>query len=232
MEPQRNIGLGHSGSLRASQPSPKAGGRAVKLESALERDYCCLLEFDLQVSSYVEQPITLEVEALTDTGRAGRYTPDFFVQYAASAKRRPALIEVKYRSDLRKKWTQLKPKFRCAAAYAARQGWEFRLVTEVEIQTPYLKNVKFLSGYRPQALPVIRVEYARLLLECIAQLDETTPQEVLVVAFADSDRRTELLPVLWQLVATGQVGCNLLLPLTMSSAIWSIDADDTLELYK
>lgn len=215
MEPKRKIGRSHR-SLRAAHPSAK-NGRLVHLESALERDFCCLLEFELDIMSYVEQPVTIEYLL---AGRTHHYTPDFLVRY--TGKRPEVLTEIKYRSDLRTHWPELKPKFQAAKHYAAAQGWEFRIYTEAEIQTPYLNNIKFLLRFRASA-GTLRREYSQLLLEIMTQLDESTPAEILLVAFQDADRRAELLPVLWHLVSTGLIGSNLFQPLTMNSPIWSID---------
>lgn len=215
MKPTRQIGRSHR-SLRGSHPSAKTG-QLVQLESALERDFCCLLEFDLAVLDYVEQPLPIEYE---EAGRKRRYTPDFLVRYGPA---KPALlVEIKYRADLRANWARLKPKFRAAKHYAAVAGWEFRIYTEAEIQTPYLNNVKFLLRFRAPAT-TLRPELSELLLEIMVQLDESTPAEMLLVAFRDADRQAELLPVLWHLVSTGLIGCNLFQPLTMSSQLWSID---------
>jgi TnsA-like endonuclease N terminal len=119
-------------------------------ESRLEHDFMKLVEFDPCVSHYVEQPVRIE---FTDaTGSPRTYTPDILVSYHPNQdpaqNTKPLLVEIKYRKDLFKNWADLKPRFRAARRYAREQGWEFRIITEVEIRTPYLKNVLFLLGYR------------------------------------------------------------------------------------
>ena len=202
-------------SLRAIQPSEK-NGRAVHAESALERDVCCLLEFDPDVVKFVEQPVTI---AYVDQGKARRYTPDFLARYATG--KLPQLIEVKYAADLRAKQEEFAARFQAAREYAQAQGWEFSIWTETEIKTQYLKNAKFLLRFRFSTL-VVRPEYRQLLLDVVAQLGRATPAEVLLVAFESPERQAELLPVLWHLVSTHQLGCNLSEPLTMSSPLWSL----------
>lgn len=202
-------------SLRAIQPSEK-NGRAVHAESALERDVCCLLEFDPHVAEFVEQPVTIHY---TDQGKARRYTPDFLARYATG--KLPQLIEVKYAADLQAKQEEFAARFQAARQYAQEQGWEFSVWTEAEIKTPYLKNAKFLLRFRSSLL-VVRPEYRRLLLDIVAQLGRATPAEVLLVAFESPERQAELLPVLWHLVGTHQLGCNLSEPLAMSSLLWSL----------
>ena len=225
MQPVRKIGISHR-ALRAAVPSVKAGGRAIQAESALERDFCCLAEFDLQVSTYIEQPVRIEFEL---AGRRCHYTPDFLVRY--TDERPAALVEVKYRGDLRRDWERLKPRFRAAKHYAADHGWQFRIYSEQEIRGTYLNNVQFLLRFRPPRHEA-REEYVHLLLEVMAQLDESTPEEVLLVAFQDADRRAELLPTLWALIGTGRIGCNLLLPLTMRTPLWSINAHPLSRLHE
>ena len=215
MLPVRKIGRSHR-SLRAVHPSAKTG-QLVHLESALERDFCCLLEFEPDIVSYVEQPVTIGYHL---EGRTRRYTPDFLIFYAAE---KPAVLaEIKYRADLHKNWAQLKPKFRAAQHYAADNGWEFRLYTELEIQTPYLQNAKLLLRFKDPFLPVLP-EYRQLLMATVAHLDTTTPAEIVRVAFGDAEHRAKLLPVLWHLISRGLIGCDLFQPLTMQSKIWSTE---------
>ena len=212
MKPVRKIGMTYR-SLSAIQPSEK-NSRVVRAESALERDACCLLEFDPNVTEYVEQPLTIRYVEL---GKTRRYTPDFFVRYATT---KPAqLIEIKYAQDLRANQAQFASRFMAAKQHAEAEGWDFNIWTEAEIQTPYLKNAKFLLRFRSPTL-CVRSEYRHLLLELVAQLSRTTPAEVLTVAFESPQKQAELLPALWYMVSTAQLGCDLSEALTMHSSIW------------
>lgn len=91
----------------------------------------------------------------------------------------------------------------------------------MEIKTQYLKNAKFLLRFLASTL-VVQPEYRQLLLDMVSQLGRATPAEILLVAFESPDRQAELLPVLWHLVSTNQLGCNLSEPLTMSSPLWTV----------
>ena len=214
MKPVRKIGMTY-GSLSAIQPSEK-NGRAVRAESALERDACCLLEFDPSVIEYVEQPLTVKY---VEQGKTRRYTPDFFVRYATG--KRAQLIEIKYAEDLRANQALFAQRFLAAKKHAEVEGWDFNIWTEAEIQTPYLKNAKFLLRFRSPAI-FVRAEYRHLLLGLVAQLGRTTPAEVLTAAFESLEKQAELLPVLWYLVSIAQLGCDLSETLTMHSSIWSV----------
>jgi TnsA endonuclease N terminal/TnsA endonuclease C terminal len=193
--------------------------RMTAYESRLEHDFMKLVGFDPRVSSYVEQPVKIE---FTDaTGRLRTYTPDILVSYHPqqdAQDTRPLLVEIKYRRDLFKNWPDLKPKFRAARRYAREQGWEFKIITEVEIRTPYLKNVVFLLGYRN--LSVVDAETGQLL-EMLKRLGGADPDELLLAISEGRIKRAQLLPTLWHLVANNCIGVDLTQPLTMRSRLWT-----------
>lgn len=124
-------------------PSAKSR-RSVHWESQLERDFVYLLEFDLAVLEYREQPETI---SLSVEGVARRYTPDFLVRTAAGH----IVYEVKPRDkavhpDIAVVLAQ-------AAEHYAARGMGYQVVTETEIRRrPYLDNVRLLLRY--QAHPV------------------------------------------------------------------------------
>jgi len=57
----------------------KKNQRMSGFESSLERDSICLLEFDLNVDYYEEQPVTIDY--IDREGKEHTYTPDVFVSY-------------------------------------------------------------------------------------------------------------------------------------------------------
>jgi len=186
-------------------------------ESSLERDFLLLLDFDPDVEFYEEQPLTITYD---DRGRRRTYTPDVFVRYRIDpfqAKPTPPLLfEVKYRDDLRQHWREYRPKFRAAGRYARQHDWRFRLVTERHIRIPYLDNVKFLRSYPAM---VINASYRTWLLHTLLELGETTPARLLTAMSQDRWQQAEILPTLWQLIATRQIATDLRQPLTMQSRI-------------
>ncbi|WP_018936980.1 heteromeric transposase endonuclease subunit TnsA [Thioalkalivibrio sp. ALJ24] len=190
------------------------GGGAPAFESSLERDLLILLDFDREVESIEEQPLTLEY---TDPlGATRTYTPDFFVRYVDD--RRPLLCEVKYRKDLFRDWSLLKPRLKAARRYATEQGWEFRILTENEIRTPYLENARFLREYRD--LPVT-LDQRVAVMPLLNDMRETTPAELTQAIFRSPWNRAEILPVVWHLMALGRIEADLTRPLSMSSRIWA-----------
>ncbi|QRO33317.1 TnsA endonuclease N-terminal domain-containing protein [Chromobacterium violaceum] len=196
----------------------KANGPAM-FESTLERDFITLLEFDPGVETFEVQPLTLE---WTDTdGKIRRYTPDVLATFKRPhGQHSKVLYEVKYRDELRKCWQDLRPKLRAAVHYARAEGWRFKIVTEVEIRSQYLDNAKFL-------LPFVRQGPAEeahmdLLDEQLSRLHQATPAKLLAAVFQDEWNQARLLPSLWYLVGTGQIGTDLSKKLTMTSPIWSL----------
>lgn len=194
----------------------KAGG-AAQFESTLERDFLSLLEFSPEVKTIDPQPV--RVEWLDARGHKRIYTPDVFVEFIESDGKTPWLCEVKYRSELREKWAELRPKFKATFHFAKEQGWRFKIVTEREIRTPYLANVYFLIGFR-RSIPD-----AGLMLDILGHLNknnESTPRDLIEALRSDITARAQLTNVLWHLIATFQVGVDLHQPLNMKSRIWSL----------
>jgi hypothetical protein len=193
---------------------------AVAFESALERDLYLLLDFDPSVAHFEEQPVTITYQDPVGINRT--YTPDVLVHYIPMSRgqqdHRSVLYEIKYRDDLRPHWHEYRAKFKAARRYARSQGWVFRLITEREIRTPYLKNAKFLRHYRERRFDS---GDRHQMLTILAGRGETEPGTLLALLSPDRWERARLLPVLWHLIAIGEVGANLTVPLTMSSRIWS-----------
>jgi hypothetical protein len=215
MKPTRKIGRSRS-SLRAIQPSSKTE-QPVQLESALERDFCCLLEFDTNVANYVEQPVIIKYSL---QGHTRRYTPDFLIYYKDA---KPAVLaEIKYQADLYANQSEYKLKFDAAREYASAQGWEFCIYTEAEIRTIYLKNAKFLLHFRNLEI-VSHLEHVQKMLIMMDHLEKTTPKELLAQIFSNNNNHANSIKLLWCLVEKGFIGCNLLQPITMESTIWKID---------
>ncbi len=212
MQPVRKIGPGQN-SLRGKVQSKK-NGSSHDFESALERDYLQLIEYDLSVERYVEQPV--EIPYLID-GVLRHYTPDVLVFYGKNIP--PELVELKYRDKLRENWEEYKPKFKAAIAYAKSKDWNFKIITEREVRSAYLENVKFLLPYR-QTQQIDPAD-AALLLKTLESLDVTNPQELIVASAKDKWKQAELLYCLWHLVSTNIVGIDLSNRINMNTEIWA-----------
>lgn len=195
-------------------PSRK-NGRMVAFESALERDLATILEFDDAVLSFHEQPVELHYS------RAGRRcppgVPDFLVTYREHVGRRPLLVDVKYRKELFERWSELKPRLLAAKRRARAEGWDYRILTEVELRTPYLANARFLLPYQRCAPDPI---HSRQLLDALRTMEHTSAQALLEACCADEWNRAQLIPTLWSLIGRSQISTDLEAPLMMASNVW------------
>jgi hypothetical protein len=195
---------------------------ATKAESSLERDFYILMRYDLNVLKYEGQPV--RISFCDKEGVDRTYTPDALVEFRTDivpAKgMRPWLCEIKYEEDLRKNKAEYAPKFKAGRCYARGRGWEFKILTEKHIRTPYLDNVKFLTQYRN-----IDVDdnFESLILKTLYEFRETDPESLLTAIFRDKWNKAQLIPSLWHLVTLKRVGVDLSVPLTMSSRIWHVD---------
>lgn len=208
--PARRIRLSH----RSLTGRTATGGSSVTFESSLERDWSILLDFDPDVTGFLEQPFTLPYE---HEGRQHHYTPDFMAEFGSQTGQiKRVVYEVKYRDELRRDWQEYRPRFQAANGHCRAQGWTFTILTEREIRTPLLENAKFLRKYpMTRAKPLVQAR----LIETLHSLGPTTLQELLTTTCAGAHSREETLPTLWCLIAARQVVCDLHQPLMMYSDI-------------
>lgn len=196
-------------SITGTLTSPKAGGGA-EYESALERDHYLMLEFYPEVARIVPQPLVI---TYTDAqGKPRRYTPDTLVSYHGD--RPPALFEVKYVQELRDNGQAFAERFRAARTYARTQGWTSTVLTERTVRAPSLATAQFLRPFLRRTFSDALEAEVLHALEC---LGETTPAGVLT-AFP-AERKGELLPVLWKLVAARRIAADLSGPFGVTSRV-------------
>lgn len=191
-----------------------AAGGTAGFESSLERDWLLALDFDWRVIALQEQPYSLNY---SHEGQRRRYTPDVLATFKEGRREWTVVYEVKPHEDLRANWARYRPRFKAAVSDCRSKGWQFRIVTEKAIRSPYVKNVKFLRRYRN--LPEQQM-HNQALLYTMRALGDTTPQALLAATWADRERMMAAIPELWRLVAMRRIGVDLLVPLTMASTIW------------
>jgi hypothetical protein len=216
LPPIRKIGLGRR-AVAGLIPSEKLEqGGIARFESSLERDFFVLLEFSSDVTRWDPQPVRLDVEGCRP------YVPDVLVSFLPPGRMvgdgHQILYEVKYRDELRKRWTEYKPRFKAARRYAKSRGWRFKIITEREIRgSGLLWNAKFLLPYR---LDTGSYEDELLLLNRLKLVGATTPGDLLAQCSNDPWERARLLTIFWHLVSVRRVGIDLCLQISMTSAIW------------
>src|SRR4051812_11449290 len=110
--------IGPSKVKNTGRISSSKNDRAAAFESLLERDFLMLLDFDLDVVKFHEQPVTIEYRDNEEQIR--HYTPDVLVTFRQGSQRKrpePTLYEVNPRQILFSQWSYLKPKFMAARRY-------------------------------------------------------------------------------------------------------------------
>jgi len=214
--PVRKIPKNYLG-VTGAFPSRK-NGRALGFESLLERDYMIRLEFDEGVESFEEQPVRIPV--VGKGRRPATYVPDVLIRYRRARNgraRRPVLAEVKKQADLDKYKEKYAPKFAAARKFAAERGWEFRTVTEKDIRTPRLPNLKFLREYHlidPEPGATDRV------LKAVRAMGGAPGFQALINEMHDTDAgRLATIPVIWHLVAIGVLHVDLDRPINNETVV-------------
>lgn len=188
------------------------GGDYTGFESSLERDALILLEFNPLVKSYSTQHRKFHYE---NEGKKRHYTPDIFVTYYDDTS---LYIEVKYREDLKKDWITLKPKFKAVIKeLSMSKNIRFKIWTEKEIRSNYLKNATFLLPYKQRDCEQYQLE---MILKVISRLGKTNPKDTINVCASTFESQAEFLNTLWYAIANFIVKTDLSQPLSMQSKIW------------
>ena len=223
---KRKIGYTYSS---VSGRYPFRGEKTIEFESKLEEDLLSILEFNDAVLDVVEQPFTIEYT--NPDGRGATYTPDFLVDFKSygSGTRfihperevpcpKPLLIEVKPRAVLRKKFDELKPKFKAAMAYAAANDMIFKIYDESRIHGPYFDNVKFLRRYKRYSYD--RIEEERLV-GMVEVLGHCPIDMLLVSLYATEEQKGMALGHIYHLLATKKISCDMTMPIRRDTVVWS-----------
>lgn len=199
-------------------------------ESTLEEDFFVLLRFNRLVESFEDQPVS--IDWLDDARKMRIYTPDVLVRYRTdmpeSANWPPILCEVKpdlneasesprRRMPPRKEnEEENKLKWAAAARYAAKRGWEFKVVRENEIRTPYLSNARFLLRHLERG---VDSRYEGDLLNALAKHGPLKLSAWVAFLSKSQEERARVLPACYRLIATQRVETDLSNLLTLDSMV-------------
>lgn len=183
-------------------------------EASLERDALILCEFDPNVEFFKTQPRRFNY-LLNNNKR--HYTPDIMVKYKDGSV---LYIEVKYRDDLKKKWGELQPKFKAAIKeLKSEPSTRFKIWTEKEIRSAFLKNATFLLPYKKRPFEAYQLATIEKIL---SRIHESNPKELIGLCSTSLIEQAEFLNTLWHAISNGIVKTDLNRPLSMATPIWII----------
>jgi len=178
--------------------------KSTAFEGTPEKDFVCLMRGDADFFGIESQPLRIDFK--TAEGKASHYTPDYLVTFRAESGRRPMLVEVKSRYELKEKWAEYRPRFKLATRICRERGWVFKIMTEEKIRTPRLDNLKRLQ-YQGRHVP------NELKAQKIVNLVRSTPgatfEGILRAVAPTMAERVDWLPAVWSLIARGRLTTDL-----------------------
>lgn len=183
----------------------------IAFESVLERDFYMLLEFDENVISYAEQPITINYEYKDGSKR--RYTPDCLITYKDGTER---YYEVKYINEIRND-SELREKLDFLKSYFYDEyTLKFDIFTDAEIGKIYLDNLKFL--YKFAFIPQDNEKIVKIN-KILNEVDKTSVKELLNVLSDNQMEQMKWLPYVWRYVFENIKVVNLYKKFTMNTEL-------------
>lgn len=198
---------------------PFRGAGGIPFESLLERDFLKRMRFSHRVLSVVAQPVRID---FTDPhGRPQTYTPDFLVYYHQGGNShvnyiKPTLVEVKPAYLWREHWRAWSGKWKAARRYAREQGWLFSIYDESRIRGLPLENIIFLERFERMTFDREDID---MVLNTLRET-EISPVHYLLARHFNGIYRERGVSLLWHLIATGRVECDITEPLDQFLELW------------
>lgn len=199
---------------------PFRGAGGIPFESLLERDFLKRMRFSHRVESVIAQPV--QVDFIDSLGRSQTYTPDFLVHYRQPEGVdymdyfKPMLVEVKPAYEWRKNWRTWLGKWKAARRYAWQEGWTFSIYDESRIRGLPLDNITFLERFE-------RLDFDReeidMVLKTLREMG-FAPVHYLLARHFRGVYRDSGVALLWHLIATGRVECDITEPLNEYLELW------------
>lgn len=183
-------------------------GEMRDFESLNEKDYLILLDFDPTVASFEVQPVKIPVP-----GVPRGYVPDVLVHFHPDefGQDRPSLlVDVKHTTDLAKNTAKYAPKFEAARLFAKECGWEFQIIDETTIRTPYLSNLKFLRAFKGRPPETSQIE---TIVRALSN-ESLTFNELLDLLASSDQEKLFWIPVIWHMVITQLILADLQTPIS------------------
>lgn len=182
-------------------------GPLVPFESSIERDFLMFCRTSHRVTAVHAQRLVIDFQDVK-RGAARRYTPDFVVEVAADAglSWRRAVVEVKTHRDLWRSRRLMRAPYAAARTWAAGQeGTIFRVVTDRMMSGEWLSSTRLLSGHLAKPFDV---QFEQDCVAFLQQRDSYRISEILALAQQRGLNPQALLPVLYRMVARGQLSLD------------------------
>jgi hypothetical protein len=180
---------------------------SVQFESYLEENFLYLLSFDSDVTTYISQPVRI---LYTDqTGKNRTYVPDYLVEYSRSPT---VLFEVKTREWIKHNRQEHKRNNEAAKRFAAEKNWDFRVITDKELRTEFVHNIRRLFRFQDYPIDPISADFIRDKLRSGGM-----PIEELVRQAKDSGPL--ILATIWAMLFEKKLQANMLKRLTMETKV-------------
>ncbi|UTW59035.1 TnsA endonuclease N-terminal domain-containing protein [Kordiimonas sp. SCSIO 12603] len=200
-----------SGVLNWSQQK----GQPLPFESSLERDFSILCLAAGNVHRIISQPIKILYETLE--GHTGEYTPDFQLEYSKKGKNYKSLVEIKYHDDLMRNKEKGDIKYNAARQWCFQNNFNFRIVTEKDIRSVRLENIKTLMRFSnaPSSnfIDLFLEQDIRKHLPC-------SIHDILDKFSTNREERAELQYSLWQYIFEGNFGIDFNNPIKPTSTMY------------
>lgn len=199
---------------------PFRGAGGIPFESLLERDFLRRMRFSHRVESVIAQPVA--VYFIDSRGCAQAYTPDFLVHYRQPLGIdyqdyiKPMLVEVKPSFEWRKNWRAWFSKWKAARRYARQEGWTFSIYDESRIRGLPLDNIHFLERFERL---IFDKEEIDMVLATLRGMD-IAPVHYLIARHFKGIYQDRGVALLWHLIATGRVECDITEPLNQYLELW------------
>lgn len=199
---------------------PFRGAGGIPFESLLERDFLRRMRFSHRVESVIAQPVAVDFIDLR--GCAQTYVPDFLVHYRQPLGInyqdyiKPMLVEVKPGYEWRKNWRAWSGKWKAARQYARHEGWVFSIYDESRIRGLPIENINFLERFERLDFDQEDIEMVMNTLRGM----EVAPVHYLLARHFRGIYQDRGVALLWHLIATGRVECNITEPLNAYLELW------------
>ncbi|PLY10345.1 MAG: hypothetical protein C0626_05005 [Arcobacter sp.] len=182
----------------------------VSYESLLERDFYLLLEFNTNVKTYEEQPFTIYY---TRNNRTFKYTPDALVHYFDNSL--PDVYEIKMSNEIKEKKVFFQEKLNKIEEYVTNNDMNFKVFTELKINSVFLENALFLYRYRDLNNKILPLN----ILTICKKIDSISVKDLLNELDDNKFKQAEHLPYIWALIFHNKLIVNMQEKITNSSIL-------------